>query len=105
MKNAFVQHFKKLGAGLILAGAAFTAHAEYYIVYPASTVYYQSSCGSCGCKRTCYYTTCCRCKQSCHQRYVNTNVEYIYSHAPRARNGMGTGEIAPYAWIPYPEAP
>lgn len=105
MKNAFVRHLKKIGAGLVLAGAAFTAHAEYYIVYPASMVSARP-CGGCGtCQRVCHYRSCCPCKRTCYQRSFNTNVEYIYSHAPRARSGMGSGEIAPYAWIPYPEAP
>lgn len=104
MKSLFFQPVKKIIGGLVLAGAAFSAHAEYYMVYPASGAYY-APCGGCHCKKRCYYNTCqrCGCRSSCG--YYGTPVTYIYSHAPRAYNYYGSGGMAAYAWIPTPEAP
>lgn len=84
-------------SSILLSGAAISAHAEYYLVYPGSGMYTacQSGCGG-GC-----YSTCNAC-DSCSTYttyYFQTPVQYFHYSSPRRHYHTGSGEMAPYAWI------
>lgn len=107
-------------AGLLLLSTAMDASAEYYMVYSVGGVAYDagSRCGDDYCSRrircaSCEPNPCVSCDPctSCSRprpRYVKVYevpVVTIYSSAPRRHAVEYDGEVAPFAWIPTPEAP
>ncbi|MBX3709686.1 MAG: hypothetical protein KIT56_06775 [Gammaproteobacteria bacterium] len=72
---------------ILLAGITFSAHAEYYLVYPGSALYV-------GCEF--------QCKRACFEPCYQTPIHYFHSVSPKRHSHTGSGEMQEYQWISAP---
>jgi hypothetical protein len=69
---------------VLLTGTTLSAHAEYYLVYPAPTVYVS-------CQNIC--------QPVCYRPCVQSPIIYQHYESPRRHSSYGAEEMAAYEWI------